>query len=417
MTTVTLTMPRLGETMEEGTVTAWLVSEGESFARGAPLIEFETDKTAVEFPALGPGRLSKVLVSSGDLVRLGQPIAEIDLMGADDWISTTEDVQQNGVETTETSSSSDAAVSPLDPNKVTNQRSFGRVRATPIARREAARTGVRLETLRGTGRRGRIELADIYQQPKSEKTSNLAESVWGSATGTPLLLVHGFAGDRVTFEQIGMKLGRSGFHVRAVDLPSHGDTAQEASSFVEIVDALCAQLETTRPVHLVGHSLGAAASVCAAQKVGGVSSLTLIAPAGLGQAIDGDFIFGMAKPKSVEAIVNLLPRLSARATTFSVETIDRIYQNLAAGRLGNLAGDIVDDGQQAIDVRTELLELASVMPVRLLLGTEDRILNWRDGIDVSPRIAAHVFSGAGHMPHWDFPEEAASVIGNGIWAG
>lgn len=57
MSTVTLRMPRLGETMEEGTVAGWLLAEGDSFERGTPLIEFETDKTAVEYPALGPGGL------------------------------------------------------------------------------------------------------------------------------------------------------------------------------------------------------------------------------------------------------------------------------------------------------------------------------------------------------------------------
>ena len=90
MSTVTLTMPRLGETMEEGTVSEWRITEGQSFERGAPLVEFETDKTAVEYPALGSGRLVKILVSPGALVRLGEPIAEIDLAGAEDWVSATD---------------------------------------------------------------------------------------------------------------------------------------------------------------------------------------------------------------------------------------------------------------------------------------------------------------------------------------
>ncbi len=52
MTTITLAMPRLGETMEQGTIASWLVEAGQSFKRGDPLLELETDKTLVEYPAL-----------------------------------------------------------------------------------------------------------------------------------------------------------------------------------------------------------------------------------------------------------------------------------------------------------------------------------------------------------------------------
>ena len=57
MVTHTLTMPRLGETMEEGRVVNWLVAEGIGFKRGDTIIEIETDKTLVEYPALGDGML------------------------------------------------------------------------------------------------------------------------------------------------------------------------------------------------------------------------------------------------------------------------------------------------------------------------------------------------------------------------
>lgn len=48
---LTLPMPRLGETMEEATIADWLVQPGQSFKRGDPLLEVETDKTMVEYPA------------------------------------------------------------------------------------------------------------------------------------------------------------------------------------------------------------------------------------------------------------------------------------------------------------------------------------------------------------------------------
>lgn len=52
MNSLTLTMPRLGETMEEGVIVGWMVTPGTAFKRGQPILELETDKTVVEFPAL-----------------------------------------------------------------------------------------------------------------------------------------------------------------------------------------------------------------------------------------------------------------------------------------------------------------------------------------------------------------------------
>ena len=85
MTTGTLRLPRLGETMEEGRIVAWLVAPGDHFERGDPLIEVETDKTVVEYPALGSGTLAETLVSAGDSVPVGAVIATIDVGEGPDW--------------------------------------------------------------------------------------------------------------------------------------------------------------------------------------------------------------------------------------------------------------------------------------------------------------------------------------------
>ena len=59
-----LTLPRLGETMEEARVTDWLVAPGAAFKRGEVLLEVETDKTVVEVPAMQDGVLIAQLVSA-----------------------------------------------------------------------------------------------------------------------------------------------------------------------------------------------------------------------------------------------------------------------------------------------------------------------------------------------------------------
>src|SRR5690606_38315680 len=74
----TLLMPRLGETMEEGTIVRWLVAPGAAYARGDALLEIETDKTVAEVPALSDGRLVEQLVAEGARVAVGAPIATVE---------------------------------------------------------------------------------------------------------------------------------------------------------------------------------------------------------------------------------------------------------------------------------------------------------------------------------------------------
>ncbi|WP_417259973.1 alpha/beta fold hydrolase [Celeribacter sp.] len=506
--TVILKMPRLGETMEEGTVSDWLLAEGESFERGAPLIEFETDKTAVEYPALGRGKLVRTLVSKGDIVRLGEPIAQIDLLGGEDWVSGEDDSAEPAVDEPQQSDTvvidllmprlgetmeegkimgwmvevgaqyeRGAAILEVETDKTVAEfpalvagrlvetlvasgetvkvdtpiarvevaradapdlapdtqeeqsttaqiaaakdhapavaRVGSNVRATPLARRAARRAGLAIESLNGSGRRGRIELVDV-ERAIARGGVGLPAQTWGPADGTPVLLVHGFAGDSVTFDQLGKGLARAGLSVRAVDLPGHGANTAEAQRFDDLVDALAAELDPARPVHLVGHSLGAAAVIAAVAKQGGALSLSLIAPAGLGLSIDAEFITGMAHADSRATIGHLLRRLSRRAESFSEDIVSEIYASLSTGRLVSLADDICRNGHQTVNLRSAVMRLASELPVRILLGQQDQILDWRDAIDVSPEIALHVFPEAGHMPHWDEPEVVKDILQRGF---
>ena len=72
-----VTMPTLGLTMEEGTITEWLKQEGDQVAKEEPLFVVETDKSAVEVPAPADGVLRKILVPVGQAVPVSTPIAVI----------------------------------------------------------------------------------------------------------------------------------------------------------------------------------------------------------------------------------------------------------------------------------------------------------------------------------------------------
>jgi 2-oxoglutarate dehydrogenase E2 component (dihydrolipoamide succinyltransferase) len=71
-------VPELGESIIEGTLTSWLVSEGSSFQAGDNLAEIETEKITIEIPAQSSGKLSKILAPEGSNVKVGEIIAEYD---------------------------------------------------------------------------------------------------------------------------------------------------------------------------------------------------------------------------------------------------------------------------------------------------------------------------------------------------
>ena len=79
MSLESITLPRLGETMEEGTMSKWCVAVGESFSRGDILAEVETDKAVAEIPALAAGTLTRIVAEEGATIEVGALIAEYEL--------------------------------------------------------------------------------------------------------------------------------------------------------------------------------------------------------------------------------------------------------------------------------------------------------------------------------------------------
>ncbi len=149
MGVIRITLPRLGETMEEARVTTWLKAPGDSFRRGDVLLEVETDKTVVEVPALQDGRLLEQLVGPGETVALDEPIAMVDVDGAADAAGTPPDAAAPN------------PGPPAAPNPTAPPVAATGLRASPLARRLGREGGLDLSTIVGTGRRGRIMAADV----------------------------------------------------------------------------------------------------------------------------------------------------------------------------------------------------------------------------------------------------------------
>ena len=429
MTVGVLRMPRLGESMEEGKLVEWLVNLGEPFKRGQEILEVETDKTIVEFPALGDGTLIETLVGHGDMVSVGTPIARIEVGEGPDWtgdeasIEETENTTQSEMKVAEevageaagedaTAVPAQAGVSACTPPGASGST---QIRATPLARRMARHQGIDLGMVVGSGRRDRIERADVEAQAAATNTVQQVAGVTylkkGPETGTPVVLLHGFGADHITWGGVQTRLSAIGRQTFSFDLPGHGATVQEARTAADLhgpLDAALAELGLGT-AHLVAHSMGAIAAVALAQ-TRGAKSLTLIAPAGLGHSIDAEFLRGFAHAASSGEISHLLGRITEGPHGLSSAMLTDIHASVARRRLTDLADALVGGSGQAVNIRLDLANLADHIPVHLILGHRDQILDWRETLDISPRIAIHNLPRTGHSPHWEALAEVASIM-------
>lgn len=404
-----LALPQLGETMEEGRVVAWMIAPGAAYKRGDILLEVETDKTVVEVPALEDGELAEILAPEGAQVRVGAPLARLaGTIYSDGQVrpesGAAREPSSNTAPHVVAETSADAA--PRTPNTA--------LRATPLARRLARKAGVNLCDIPGTGRRNRVERADVELYLMGQGTTSAQEGAYalaGPVTGAPVLLLHGFGGDHTLWAGLSSGLVHAGCRVLAPDLPGHGANTRNAAQPGDLSNGLAELVarELDGPVHIVAHSLGAVPAVALAE-AGAARTLTLIAPAGLGLGIDGAFLHGLAAARNAGEVAHLLERMTEMPLALSPEALEGIAATLDQGRLMTLAEALVGAAGQTISLRARLAQLAETLPVRIVAPHRDRILDWSDMTTVSPRIAIHHLPRAGHMAVWDAPQEVLEIL-------
>ncbi|MCC6316427.1 MAG: 2-oxoglutarate dehydrogenase complex dihydrolipoyllysine-residue succinyltransferase [Gemmatimonadaceae bacterium] len=158
---LSITVPPLGESIVEATISRWTKKEGDAVAAGETLVELETDKVTVEVPALKAGVLARRSKAEGDVVTVGEVLGELDETGA-----------AASVERTTAS----AAAAPSAPPPIVAAPSAPpaapsapvatapEVRASPAAVRVAAEGGVDLAGIAGTGRGGVVSKPDVIEQ-------------------------------------------------------------------------------------------------------------------------------------------------------------------------------------------------------------------------------------------------------------
>jgi pyruvate dehydrogenase E2 component (dihydrolipoamide acetyltransferase) len=162
-------MPRLSDSMEEGTILKWLVEQGGEVKRGQPLVEIETDKANMTYDADSDGVLVEVVAKEGDTLPVGDVIARIGAVGEEiSGVGSRGDDQQPDTEVGSREAAADArpTVQPARgpepaPESGGNGGDPERVKASPVARRMAREMGVELAALSGSGPGGRIVKADV----------------------------------------------------------------------------------------------------------------------------------------------------------------------------------------------------------------------------------------------------------------
>jgi pyruvate dehydrogenase E2 component (dihydrolipoamide acetyltransferase) len=165
-----LTMPRLSDTMEQGTIGRWLKREGESFHEGDVIAEIETDKATMDFQAYEDGTMLRILVGDGESAALGAPIAIIGAEGEEVPADAPAAASANGGGRDNGAAEPAPAAAPEAKEQAPVAIATGEapsdgggLRASPIARRMADAGGLDLRTLagKGTGPDGRIVKADV----------------------------------------------------------------------------------------------------------------------------------------------------------------------------------------------------------------------------------------------------------------
>ena len=159
---IAVTMPRLSDTMEAGTIVRWNVKEGDEVTSGQVVADIETDKATMEMPVFDDGRIAKLLVPAGQSVKVGTQIAVIaeegeDLAAAAGGGGAAAPKAAPAAKPT----ASAPAAAPVADDDETISVGGARIRVSPVARRMAEEAGIPLASLKGSGPGGRIIKRDV----------------------------------------------------------------------------------------------------------------------------------------------------------------------------------------------------------------------------------------------------------------
>ena len=356
----TLTMPKWGLSMTEGRIDIWLKQPGDRVEKGEAVLDVETDKISSSVEAPFSGVLRRVLALSDETLPVGALLGVV-------------------VEGEASDAEIDAVIEGFQAGFVSNAA-------------EAETAGPSAQKVEVGGRLLRY--------------LDLGEG------GTPLVLVHGFGGDlnNWLFNQPALAAER---RVIALDLPGHGESGKtlrsgEAAELSEAVLGLLDHLQLDR-VHLAGHSMGGLVALTVAEQAPArVVSLTLIASAGLGADINGDYLQGFADANNRNALKPQLVQLFSDPALVTRQMLEDMlkFKRLEGvdQALRQLNEALFDGGRQKVDVR----HVVGRQPSLVIWGSDDGIIpaNHAQGLEAQVEI----LPGQGHMVQLEAAEQVNQLM-------
>lgn len=175
---IDVSVPQLGESVTEGTITKWLVKEGDMVEKDQPIAEIATDKADSELPAPAGGRIAKLLAKEGDVVPVRSVICHLD-----------DAAEESAAPHAAAPNITTKGPEPVPPSP--------RPMATPSTRRAALEQGVDLSNVRGSGEHGKITRDDVMRAvsdvpPHTEPPMSPAlRAQLANATAAPAIISRG----------------------------------------------------------------------------------------------------------------------------------------------------------------------------------------------------------------------------------
>jgi pyruvate dehydrogenase E2 component (dihydrolipoamide acetyltransferase) len=427
---VLIAMPKLGMTMQEGTVVEWRVPVGGSVARGQIVLSIETEKAEVEIEAPAAGVLRHVYVQPGETVACGTPLAALTETSAEPFDAEAFRRQVGGAGMPAPRPESQAqparaAAPPREPSAAGRAaEQLPQAPITPAARRVARDLAVDVRQVRGTGPGGRITQEDVEAHAaalasRRRVAEGVALEVTVTGTGPTLLLLPGFGADVSAFARQAPALAER-CRVLAVNPRGVGlSDAPDADVYDVQTAAADAAAVADGDLHVIGASLGAAIAIeMALSWPARVRSLTLITPfvrAGARLRTVVETWCRIAAESSAETLARFLvpwlfsERLLAddvrreRAVRALVQTVPRVLPaTLGRAARGLLAWSGTRDG-----------DLGRIGAPTLVLTAADDLLT-PDGDTIAAAMAnarCVRIDGAGHAVGLEAPDAVNEAIG------
>ncbi|MGH9041499.1 MAG: acetoin dehydrogenase dihydrolipoyllysine-residue acetyltransferase subunit [Acidimicrobiia bacterium] len=359
-----LTMPKWGLSMSEGKVEAWLVDEGDAIEPGMEVADVDTGKISgsVEVPPGMSGVLRKQVAAANEVLPVGALLA---------------------------------VIAPAEVADAEIEALIADFKATFVPE-EAEEEGPARQDIDVGGTRMRyVRVGDGDQA---------------------VVCLHGFGGDKDTwlFNLDALAGGRS---VYALDLPGHGESDKAVAD--GSVDGLAATVTGFLDavgldrVDLVGHSMGAAVAMAvAAAAPDRVRSLTLLAPAGLGQEINTGYLRGFVAAQSRRELKPHAEQLFADPALVTRDLLENLlrFKRLdgAQAALQTVLDAFLSGDGQATVLADRVAALG--IPILVVAGAEDRVIPAGHAGTLGGKASVHVLEGKGHMIHMEAAGEVNRLL-------